>query len=209
MQTAIIGIVELESSTNNKFVIHNQALAQIEAYGIASVISSTPNPPTSPTLGDFYLIYGTPTASWVSQENSLTVWNGTGWEFFPPRTGVRVKDLETGRELFYDGSNWIISGGERRVNYTVGADVFPRTIDSQLQVIDPQGTSRNFNLPLPDTHTDFIVVNDSDNLSANGNTVILFDAVNSTTLATLDDTTGLTSINASWSVTANKWVVWS
>lgn len=211
MATPILSYTELDSSTNNKFTVHNQALTEIEVYGNSSILEATGTAPGSPSVGDFYLIYPpVVSAVWTGQANSLTVWNGTGWSFYPPQIGVRVKDLSTGRELYCDGTNWFISGGERRITHTVGADVILNPLDSFLQVLDPNGTVRNLILPNPpDFNSDFAIVNDSDNLAVNGNTVNVRASVGGTILAVLDDSTGLSKVNATWNTTPiSQWLIW-
>lgn len=207
METPIIKITEIEQSSNNKFVIHNQALSEIEVYGIASVIGAQSIPPVSPSIGDFYIVLDSPTGAWSGQANSLTVYNGTGWNFYLPNESVLIRDSNTGRDLGYTGTEWISKGGEDKLNYTLAADVALNSIDSKLQVIDPSGTLRNVTLPLPTDSLDFTIVNDSDNLSASGNTVNVLDN-GGLTIAVLDDTTDNAVANLSWSVAANKWVIW-
>lgn len=208
MATPIIGLTELESSTNNKFTVHNRALAEIEAYGIASVISTRTTVPSTPAIGDFYLIYPSTSApDWLGKSENLTTWNGTGWEFFEPVKGLTITDLSTGRELIYTGDTWLpIESGIP--TYTDGSDVTLTRLSAKVQIVNPNGSTRNVALPSsPGAFNSFTVVNDSDNMAVLGNTVLVRASNGGTILFTLDDTTGLRSVKLIWVDSESKWVV--
>lgn len=76
-----------------------------------SVISRLATPPGSPVSGDRYLIIATATGAWVGQENKITQYNGTSWDFYAPNEGW-VTRVEAENLLYtYDGSAWGNLGG--------------------------------------------------------------------------------------------------
>ena len=67
--------------------------------------------------------------------------------------------------------------------------------DATIQVLNPDGTLRNVIMPVaPASDMYFVVINDSDGLSANGNTLQLREVAAGPIIVTLDDTTGLSVI---------------
>lgn len=74
------------------------------------------------------------------------------------------------------------------------------------QVLNPNGTPRQVVVPsTPSGNLYFVIINDSDGLSSNGNTLLLKESLGGTTIATLDDTTGLTNIRVLYTGTKYVW----
>lgn len=44
-------------------------------------------PPGSPTAGDAYIVGGSATGDWASQDSNVTVYDGSAWVFYTPRIG--------------------------------------------------------------------------------------------------------------------------
>lgn len=82
------------------------------------------------------------------------------------------------------------------------------TNDPRYQILDPNGTARDVILPDPPTANDlFVIINDSDGLSASGNTLNIKETAAGGVIQTLDDTSGVTVINALY--TGTKWVLYA
>lgn len=79
-----------------------------------------------------------------------------------------------------------------------------------VQALDPNGTARDVVLSDPPTNNDhFVIINNSDGLSASGNTLNIKETGAGPIIQTLDDTTGLLSINAIYHSGSSTWFLWS
>lgn len=73
-----------------------------------SVISSTSTPPGSPTVGDCYLVGGSPSGAWSGHANHIARWNSAGaWEFQTPTEGRSVWNVATDAWMQWNGSAWV------------------------------------------------------------------------------------------------------
>jgi len=76
-------------------------------------------PPESPSLGDRFLIYGSPTGAWSGKSGRIAIWSRWGWEFALPPVGFLV--LVRDEASFYhraDSGAWTLGTGTR----TLGAN---------------------------------------------------------------------------------------
>jgi hypothetical protein len=81
--------------------------------------------------------------------------------------------------------------------------------DDVVQALDPNGIARDVVLPDPGTQDDyFIIINNSDGLSASGNTLNIKETAAGPTVQVLDDTTGKLNINCIYDGTVG-WILWS
>lgn len=78
--------------------------------------------------------------------------------------------------------------------------------DPKFQVLNPDGAARDVIMPAtPAVDTYFVIINDSDGLSASGNTLRMKETGAGPTIVTLDDTTGLVSIRVIYTGTKFVW----
>lgn len=161
MATPIISLTELDSSTNNKYIVHNDALREIEALGLASVIDFRSTPPSSPLTGDTYLIKPPTSGVWVGQDNNIATYNGTGWDFLGARFHVRVYVKKLGRHLQYaPGLFW--SMAEEAVNYSSGTNITATMSSEKVLIVDPTAANRTVTLPDPTVNeASFHIINTS------------------------------------------------
>lgn len=90
-----------------KHVIHNEALglldllvqARAEGVGVET-------PPATPAAGALYVLGAAPSGDWAGQGGKLAAWDGTGWQFFAPRAGMRVWDAAEKVLRIWDGTGW-------------------------------------------------------------------------------------------------------
>ena len=182
--------------------------------------------------GNRYLVDGTETLTLPTANNFDIVEivdSGNTFQNLPLTilpTGTDTIKLETElildcnrdfiRLVFFNG-DWVeVSRRVKRMQspYTVTFEVltsdFGVTLDENNTVaLDPDGTARSVFLPdMPTNSLFFVIVNDSDNLSANGNTLNIFDSFGGLLLATLDDTTGNRAARLVYSEDAARWIVW-
>jgi hypothetical protein len=77
------------------------ANADIPVYGWQSA------PPSSPAVGDRYVVLPTGSGAWGGFDNQIAMWTGTEWAFAAPVAGLQVQ-YWSGRQIVlrYDGSTW-------------------------------------------------------------------------------------------------------
>ena len=207
MATLVLGITELDANTNNKFAVHNQALNEIEVLGNAAPLEILDTPPVTPASGDLYIVGTVPTGAWAGQANNFAVFNGVGWEFVIAVTGIRTLLQSLNQVVKFNGTNW--ESVESLTVTTAAGTVTLANSDAMVQAIDPNLAARDVILPDPPLdNKKLIIINDSDNLSANSNTLNIKETAAGAITQTLDDTTGNASVNAMYSSSAGKWVYW-
>lgn len=117
--SADVDLIRLNSSN----VIQLASLPQVGGVNLAlitdvptgfefqdSVIDRTVTVPGSPAIGARYLLdltIGTPSGAWTGQGDKIARYNGSGWDFTSPTTGMFVSaDDETDGLYYYGGSGW-------------------------------------------------------------------------------------------------------
>lgn len=98
----------LSAGQAQKELYHNEAIAALDLLGHASVISSgLSSPPSTPTLGQCWIVGASPTGAWSGHAHALAGWTGGGWRFVAPRAGMIVWDEANGYWIHHDGSGWV------------------------------------------------------------------------------------------------------
>ncbi len=72
-----------------------------------SILAFLADPPGAPTVGDRYIILTPATGAWTGQEDKITEWNGTSWDFITPVCGTTVFDEGGGCYEHFNGGDWI------------------------------------------------------------------------------------------------------
>jgi hypothetical protein len=67
------------------------------------------DPPLSPLVGDRYLIAAGATGGWAGWDGYITTWNGMGWIFTTPTTGMTVYVVDEALPFTYNGASWATS----------------------------------------------------------------------------------------------------
>lgn len=110
----------------------NQRIAGLDWQ--ESVLNRLATPPGSPVSGDRYLVIATASGAWAGQENKITQWNGSTWDFYAPNEGW-VTRVEAENLLYtYDGSAWGNLGGA--VSHSVLTNL---TADDHAQYLPRSG----------------------------------------------------------------------
>lgn len=66
--------------------------------------------PENPTANVQYLVQGASSDELSDYENYIIRYNGTAWEYIPPRSDMlEIINSQTGEILHYDGTNWIVA----------------------------------------------------------------------------------------------------
>ena len=111
-------------------------------------------------------------------------------------------------------------GGGGSGSVTITGSDFPRsneevligtyvlsTGDENIQILNPNGVARDVILPdPPETNDFFTIINDSDGLSANGNTLNIKESSGGGVVFSLDDTSGQLNVNCIY--TGTRWVIY-
>jgi len=86
----------------------NANLRKVDALAQAKVIDKDLTaPPGSPTSGDTYIVGPAATGSWSTHDKKIARYNGTIWEFFPPKSGWLVFAVDEARYYSYVSANWV------------------------------------------------------------------------------------------------------
>ncbi len=118
-------------------------------------------------------------------ESSVSSLDFTGTGVTVTRTGLGGIDVAIPGGASFNSNKEILSSSKTLVN---SDDVF--------QALNPNGTPKDVIMPIApvDGSMFFWIINDSDGLSGNGNTLNLKEALGGPTIITLDDTSGLSNI---------------
>ena len=67
-------------------------------------------PPTSPSVGDRYIVASSATGDWSGHDDEIAQWNGSSWDFTEPLEGMFVF-VEDEDELYYYTTTWQVFSG--------------------------------------------------------------------------------------------------
>lgn len=83
-------------------------LKLIGQRGIHPVVisRSLTSPPSSPTLGDRYIVPSGATGAWVGRTNQVAVFLAGGWQFMIPAAGWAFFVTSEGGDTYYNGASW-------------------------------------------------------------------------------------------------------
>ncbi|GAA6210060.1 hypothetical protein NBRC116601_33530 [Cognatishimia sp. WU-CL00825] len=97
----------IQPAQAQKHVTHNTALEVLDALVQPVVLDrDRTQPPAAPTAGAGHLVAVGAVGAWASQDNSIAVWQGTGWLFLPPQEGWRVFVQNEGLQLVFAAGSW-------------------------------------------------------------------------------------------------------
>jgi hypothetical protein len=112
-ETARLALTLLESGQAQKHVTVNEALARVDAFCGAHVLSrSVATPPASPAEGDLYIAPAGAADAWAGLDGRLVAWLNGGWADLAPEPGRRLRVLDEGRDVTFDGAAWIAGSGD-------------------------------------------------------------------------------------------------
>lgn len=117
--SARLGLPLLVPGQAQKELFHNEALQALDVIVHGVVQESLVNePPTSPLIGETYLVGATPVAAWQGYSNHVACWTEGGWRFRAPFQGLELTVRSTGLKARFDGREWqfgIVAAGELRI----------------------------------------------------------------------------------------------
>jgi len=127
--TPRLGLPLLAAGQAQKEVTHNEALVLIDALASATSQAVPQNqPPTSPVVGQCWLVGPLPTGSWLGQAHALASWTIGGWRFVTMPVGARVI-------LATNGACWRRISGGWQAPQAVGAPSGGVIIDSEARAV--------------------------------------------------------------------------
>ena len=97
-----------------KHVTHNEALRMLDDIVQLSVLDrDLIAPPGAPTDGDRYIVAAGAAGVWSGKDGQIAAWQDNGWAYFPPNQGWLVWVMDEGKVFAWDGTAWIIAGGDQ------------------------------------------------------------------------------------------------
>lgn len=104
-----LGVLELVEGQAGAEVTVNEALELIDLALVGHVKNrTTTTPPSSPTVGDCYVVGASATDDWSGKDGQFAAFTNGGWRYFTPKKGFKIHDESD--DHFYglanDGSTW-------------------------------------------------------------------------------------------------------
>lgn len=107
MATPLTGIPEILANQNNKYLVHNEAIRDLEALAIGAIENATTStPPASPDEGDMYIVAATGTGAWSGLDNELVQYQDGSWVTFTLFDGFTIFNKDTNTRFRFNGSTW-------------------------------------------------------------------------------------------------------
>ena len=98
----------LAAAQAQKEVTHNEALAIADIAVQAVVQSVAPTSvPSSPLLGQCWIVGLSPTGAWAGQPNAIAAWTSGGWRFVAPFVGMQVWSIADNVMIRRDALTWV------------------------------------------------------------------------------------------------------
>ena len=119
-QTARFALPYLAPGQLQKEFFHNEALQRIDML-LCPIVegAATATPPSTPAVGNCYLIAANATGPWAGRDGSLACFSEGGWRFVPPVDGMSLVDRASGQLLSFRNGGWetgIVRAQEVRVD---------------------------------------------------------------------------------------------
>lgn len=102
----ITGLPYQEANMLQTDVLQNEQLNYFAAWfgTVVQTVGDTA-PPGSPVNGHCYIIGASATGAWAGKDKYLTVYRD-GWQFYAPKEGVRITNLDDGKIWTYSAGDW-------------------------------------------------------------------------------------------------------
>ena len=108
-QTARFALPLIDPGQSQKEMTHNAALALLDAAVQPSVRAvGTTVPPTTPAIGDQWILGPAPTGAWLGQANAIAAWTTGGWRFVPAIEGMIAWSIADGVPARFSQGLWVV-----------------------------------------------------------------------------------------------------
>lgn len=196
-------IVHVEQNQSQKEVTVNQALNRIDAIlNVGAIDRAVNNPPSSPMLGDLYIIGNSPTGDWSGQGDNIAFYD-TSWQFISPKAGMTIWVIDKALHYTFDGSGWIVGSNNLIQSNFIAFD----SQDSDLQLRLNKVTAGNVNSLL--YQTNFVTTAEVGTISDNNYQIkVTNDGSNYNNAVNIDASNGISNIkgynlDVAYNLTAN------
>jgi hypothetical protein len=82
----------------------NEAQLLIDSLLHCAVEGVASAPPSAPNDGESWLVDTNATGDWTANESKIALRFAGEWKFIAPRTGLKLTDISSGKQLQYDGA---------------------------------------------------------------------------------------------------------
>lgn len=121
-QSARFALPLLQPGQAQKEMTHNEAVAVIDLIAQASVVAAgLSTPPSSPTLGQCWIVGASPAGAWAGKADHLAGWTDGGWRFVAPVEGMAAWVAADGTVARFASGGWTV-GAIRATHLDVGAN---------------------------------------------------------------------------------------
>jgi hypothetical protein len=107
--TARLELPLLSPGQAQKELFHNEALQAIDVL-VAPAVEEPPraSPPSSPTIGNCYIIAGSASGAWAGKSDQIACFTSGGWRYAQPREGMSTYVRGVSLDAVYRGGSWEI-----------------------------------------------------------------------------------------------------
>ncbi len=99
----------LAAAQAQKEVTHNEALTIADIAMQAVVQSVAPaSVPTSPLIGQCWIVGPSPTGAWEGQAGAIAAWTSGGWRFVAPFAGLQAWSIADNVTVRREASTWVV-----------------------------------------------------------------------------------------------------
>ena len=108
MNTPKFGISELVANQASAEITVNEALELLDAVVGARVINqTTTTPPSTPTVGDAYIVAASATGNWTGKDGLFAVYTNGGWRYATVGAGFTMLDKSDSHFYGYNGTAFV------------------------------------------------------------------------------------------------------
>ena len=77
---------------------------------VAAAVEQPPlaTPPTTPAIGDCYIVGASPTGAWSGHAQQVAAFTSGGWRFVAPRDGLNAFVRSSGQVGVYSAGAWVV-----------------------------------------------------------------------------------------------------
>lgn len=105
--TIRLGLPLLAAGQAQKEITHNEALTRLDIAVQASVVAvGLAVPPTSPAVGDAWVVGAAAGGAWAGQADAIAAWTAAGWRFVAPREGMTVWSAADRGDVRFSNGAW-------------------------------------------------------------------------------------------------------
>ena len=139
--TPNFGLPYLSTAQAQKELTHNEALVLIDAVLMGLVEEAGADvPPSSPSIGQCWIVGQNPEDAWEDQAQKLTIWTEGGWRFIVPKKNMYRRRSDDGTILLFDGIEWHLPPEILQADGGSVVDVEARSVMVQLlQLLEGHG----------------------------------------------------------------------